>query len=268
MPWFPGGGDGACGSAPRSTVYGTTRQRRRAFRNFRAPRFAPAWRLALTERERPKRNRCAEARKPDSRASFDRVFPRDPPCYVQSAPRPSTGRDRETPNRRRPRGVHTRSVERDRAFAPRTSRADGARVSTARALRAFRGTLAGLRPVGAERLHASCRPRCSCSSPAPRRGRRGSPRRPRSPSRVRLGRFRSRPPASLPNAARVSLGRAPVFPARGFRFVTLIQAPPRDLGEIRAPRARTLRLSFPSPFLTADRRVGFRTTRPQASTST
>ena len=169
--------------------------------------IAPAWRgrTASGRREIGARKPGSPIRGPLS----DRVFPRDPPCYGQSAPRPSTGRDRETPNRRRPRGVHTRSVERDRAFAPRTSRADGARVSAARALRAFRGTLAGLRPVGAERLHASCRPRCSCSSPAPRRGRRGSPRRPRSPSRVRLGRFRSRPRASLSQNRRAAFVSLP-----------------------------------------------------------
>ena len=40
---------------------------------------------------------------------------------------------------------------------------------------------------------------------------------------------------SLPSS-RFSLAK----PARGFRFVTLLQAPPRDLREIRAPRARTL----------------------------
>ena len=116
----------------------------------------------------------------------------------------------------------------------------------------FEAPSAGLRgPVQSQR-RASCRPRCSCSSPAPRRGRRGSRRRSQSPSRVRLGCFRG----VLALLFRTS--RAPGFPA------------------LRYPnRGALVRISAPSPLcrrLFSDRSSAAVAARDipetQASTST
>jgi hypothetical protein len=141
---------------------------------------------------------------PESRqaGSFVRplVFSRPAPSRAKR-PAPEHGTQDREPTRRPPPPPHARQSSRARSHRGR--RALTARASPLRVPPRIRGT----HGTASSQRRASCPPRCSCSSPAPRRGRRGSPRRSRSPSRVRLG----RPRGVLP-----PLSRTPRAPASAF----------------------------------------------------
>ena len=128
------------------------------------------------------------------------VFSRPAPSRAKR-PAPEHGTQDREPTRRPPPPPHARQSSRARSHRGR--RALTARASPLRVPPRIRGT----HGTASSQRRASCPPRCSCSSPAPRRGRRGSPRRSRSPSRVRLG----RPRGVLP-----PLSRTPRAPASAF----------------------------------------------------